>query len=211
MLGFPKFVPSKRLFGSLHGSQPSGSLSKASVSRWAYRLPSSTATDVDIQPHRSMTRITELWPANSHNECRNPPERGKPGNSLVRSRCFAQPPGALRGKRKAKPHVTPEQFEQLLELIQEPYASMAFVAVWTGLRASELIGLKCEDVGADSLTINERSFLASLPKPCCALSIVDAVSKTVRGRSLYLKSSSYQKDSRIRGVPLPSIILNPLP
>jgi len=65
-------------------------------------------------------------------------------------------PAERRGKRKTKPHVTPEQFEQLLELISEPYASMAFVAVWTGLRVSELIGLKWEDVGADSLTIDER-------------------------------------------------------
>ena len=65
-------------------------------------------------------------------------------------------PAERRGKRKTKPHVTPEQFEQLLELISEPYASMVFVAVWTGLRVSELIGLKWEDVGADSLTIDER-------------------------------------------------------
>ncbi|MGA7549539.1 MAG: tyrosine-type recombinase/integrase [Candidatus Sulfotelmatobacter sp.] len=65
-------------------------------------------------------------------------------------------PAERRGKRKTKPHVTPEQFEQLLELIPEPYASMVFVAVWTGLRVSELIGLKWEDVGADSLTIDER-------------------------------------------------------
>ncbi len=61
-----------------------------------------------------------------------------------------------RGKRKTKPHVTPEQFEQLLALIPEPYASMVYVAVWTGLRVSELIGLKWEDVGTDSLTIDER-------------------------------------------------------
>ena len=65
-------------------------------------------------------------------------------------------PAERRGKRKTKPHVTPEQFEQLIELIPEPYASMVFVAVWTGLRVSELIGLKWEDVGADSLTIDER-------------------------------------------------------
>jgi len=65
-------------------------------------------------------------------------------------------PPERRGKRKTKPHVTPEQFEQLVELIPEPYASMVFVAVWTGLRVSELIGLKWEDVGADSLTIDER-------------------------------------------------------
>ena len=51
-------------------------------------------------------------------------------------------PAERRGKRKTKPHVTTEQFEQLLALIPEPYASMVFVAAWTGLRASELIGLK---------------------------------------------------------------------
>jgi integrase len=65
-------------------------------------------------------------------------------------------PGEKRGKRKTKPHVTPEQFEELLKLIPEPYASMVFVAVWTGLRVSELIGLRWDDVGVDSLNIDER-------------------------------------------------------
>ncbi len=65
-------------------------------------------------------------------------------------------PADKRGKRKTKPHVTPEQFEELLKLIPEPYASMVFVAVWTGLRVSELIGLRWDDVGADSLNIDER-------------------------------------------------------
>jgi integrase len=65
-------------------------------------------------------------------------------------------PAEKRGKRKTKPHVTPEQFEELLKLIPEPYASMVFVVVWTGLRVSELIGLRWDDVGADSLKIDER-------------------------------------------------------
>jgi len=65
-------------------------------------------------------------------------------------------PADKRGKRKTKPHVTPEQFKQLVELIPEPYATMVFVAVWTGLRVSELIGLRWEDVGTDSLIIDER-------------------------------------------------------
>lgn len=47
-------------------------------------------------------------------------------------------PADKRGKRKTKPHVTPEQFKQFAELIPEPYATMVFVAVWTGLRVSEL-------------------------------------------------------------------------
>jgi integrase len=65
-------------------------------------------------------------------------------------------PADKRGKRKTKPHVTPEQFEELLKLIPEPYASMVFVAVWTGLRVSELIGLRWDDVGPDSLNVDER-------------------------------------------------------
>ena len=45
-----------------------------------------------------------------------------------------------KGKGKSKPYVTPQQFHALLELIPEPYATMVFVAIYTGLRASELIG-----------------------------------------------------------------------
>jgi hemolysin III len=51
-------------------------------------------------------------------------------------------PVEKRGKRKTKPHVTPEQFEQLVNEVPEPYASMVYVAVWTGLRISESIGLR---------------------------------------------------------------------
>ena len=65
-------------------------------------------------------------------------------------------PRDKRGKPKIKPHVTPEQFEHLIELIPEPYATMVFVAVWTGVRVSELIALRWGDVGTDSLTIDER-------------------------------------------------------
>ena len=58
--------------------------------------------------------------------------------------------------RKAKPYITPEQFDNLVDLISEPYATMVYVCVLSGLRVSELIGLKWEDVHADSLTIDER-------------------------------------------------------
>jgi integrase len=61
-----------------------------------------------------------------------------------------------RGRRRNKPYVTPEQFEALVSRIAEPYASMVFVAIYTGLRASELIGLKWNDVHQDSITIDER-------------------------------------------------------
>ena len=65
-------------------------------------------------------------------------------------------PTSKRGKRKAKPHITPEQFEQLVNEIPEPYSTMVYVAVYSGLRVSELIGLRWEDVHADSITVDER-------------------------------------------------------
>ena len=58
--------------------------------------------------------------------------------------------------RKVKPYITPEQFDNLVALIAEPYATMVYVCVLSGLRVSELIGLKWDDVHADSLTIDER-------------------------------------------------------
>jgi integrase len=60
-----------------------------------------------------------------------------------------------RGKR-TKPFITPEQFNLLVNAIPEPYATMVFVAVWTGLRVSELIGLRWRNVHADSITVDER-------------------------------------------------------
>jgi integrase len=58
--------------------------------------------------------------------------------------------------RKVKPYITPMQFQGLIQLIQEPYATMVYVAVYTGLRVSELIGLKWGDVQGGSITIDER-------------------------------------------------------
>jgi integrase len=66
-----------------------------------------------------------------------------------------QLPPSRRGKR-IKPYVTPAQFVSLMELIPEPYASMVFVAIYTGLRVSEVIGLKWRNVHADSITVDER-------------------------------------------------------
>jgi integrase len=64
-------------------------------------------------------------------------------------------PPDKRGK-KAKFVVTPEQFEKLISQIVEPYATMVYVAVWTGLRVSELCGLKWRCIGTDSISIEER-------------------------------------------------------
>ena len=65
-------------------------------------------------------------------------------------------PRAKHGRVMQKPVISYEQCEQLLALIPEPYATMIYVAIWSGLRVSELIGLRWEDVHTDSLTIDER-------------------------------------------------------
>ena len=65
-------------------------------------------------------------------------------------------PPDKRGKKRNKPYLTPRQFEELVELIPEPYASMVYVAIYTGLRVSELAGLRWNDIGTDSITIDER-------------------------------------------------------
>jgi integrase len=64
-------------------------------------------------------------------------------------------PRPLKGKR-IKPTITPREFGLLVESMAEPYATMVFVCVLSGLRVSELIGLKWEDVHEDALTIDER-------------------------------------------------------
>ena len=61
-----------------------------------------------------------------------------------------------RKGRPSKPYLPPERFIALVELISEPYATMVFVAVHTGLRVSELIGLRWRNVHEDSITIEER-------------------------------------------------------
>ncbi|MGB9073585.1 MAG: tyrosine-type recombinase/integrase [Terriglobales bacterium] len=65
-------------------------------------------------------------------------------------------PAERRGKKRNKPYLTPPQFEQLLDLIAEPYATMVYVAIFTGLRVSELAGLRWEDIHEESITIDER-------------------------------------------------------
>ena len=66
-----------------------------------------------------------------------------------------QLPPDKRGRR-SKPFISPLQFDALVATVPEPYASMLYVAVWTGLRVSELIGLKWRCVHTDSLSIEER-------------------------------------------------------
>jgi integrase len=65
-------------------------------------------------------------------------------------------PAERRGKNKSKPYLTPEQFDELVGRIPEPYATMVFVAIYTGLRVSELVGLRWNDIHESSITIDER-------------------------------------------------------
>jgi integrase len=66
------------------------------------------------------------------------------------------PRNKVVNRRKKKPHLTPEEFEHLVELVDEPYSTMIVVAVFSGLRVSELVGLKWEDVHDEALTVDER-------------------------------------------------------
>ena len=60
------------------------------------------------------------------------------------------------GRRRSKPYLTPAQFEALVALFPEPYATMVYVAIFTGLRVSELAGLRWNDLGENTITIDER-------------------------------------------------------
>lgn len=65
-------------------------------------------------------------------------------------------PRDRRGRRHNKHYLTPEQFAVLVETIPEPYATMVYVAIFTGLRVSELAALRWEDIHESSITIDER-------------------------------------------------------
>jgi integrase len=61
-----------------------------------------------------------------------------------------------RSIMKSKPFLRVEQFWVLMGLMREPYATMVYVAVFTGLRVSELIGLRWHNIHRDSITIESR-------------------------------------------------------
>jgi integrase len=97
-------------------------------------------------------------------------------------------PPDKRGRR-SKPHISPQQFNNLVELVPEPYASMLFVSVWTGLRVSELIGLKWRCIHADSISVEERYCRGDWAAPKTAASAATiGVSPEVIARITRLKS-----------------------
>jgi len=65
-------------------------------------------------------------------------------------------PAERTGRRKTKPFVSPQQFGLLIALIPEPYATMVYVAIYTGLRVSELAGLRWNDIHSDAITVDQR-------------------------------------------------------
>lgn len=65
-------------------------------------------------------------------------------------------PAERRGRKRNKPYLSPDQFNRLLEAIPEPYATMVYVGIYTGLRVSELAGLRWDDIHEDAITVDER-------------------------------------------------------
>ncbi len=61
-----------------------------------------------------------------------------------------------RRRIQPKPFLRIHEFHALLEALEEPYATMVYVAGFTGLRVSELAALKWRNLGADSITVEER-------------------------------------------------------
>ena len=91
--------------------------------------------------------------------------------------------------RQPKPTITPEDFNKLVELVAEPYATMLYVAVWTGLRVSELIGLRWRCIHSDSITIAGRYCRGdwSVPKTDASAATI-GVEPHVLARILRLKT-----------------------
>jgi len=91
--------------------------------------------------------------------------------------------------RRPKPPITPAEFSNLIEFMPEPYASMVFVAVWTGLRVSELIALKWRCIHADSISVEERYCRGdwSVPKTAASAATI-GVSPEVIARIERLKT-----------------------
>jgi integrase len=71
---------------------------------------------------------------------------------------------------RAKPFLRVDQFHALVEAMSEPYATMVYVAAFTAMRVSELIGLKWGNVHADSINIEQRFCRGDWDEPKSAAS-----------------------------------------
>ena len=83
-------------------------------------------------------------------------------------RLVRNPTEKVRLKRRFKgdkPYLKIDQFYNLLEAIAEPYATMVYVAVFTGLRVSELAALRWKKVHVSSVTIEERYSRGDFDQP----------------------------------------------
>ncbi len=82
------------------------------------------------------------------------------GTAVLYGRLHSNPAERIRLKRRRltrpKPFLRVEQFEALLAITPEPYATMIYVAVFSGLRVSELAGLRWRNIGFSSITIEQR-------------------------------------------------------
>jgi len=65
-------------------------------------------------------------------------------------------PPERRGRKKSKPFLYPGQFDELVSSMPEPYATICYTAAHTGLRVSELAGLRWNDIHENSITVDER-------------------------------------------------------
>ena len=75
----------------------------------------------------------------------------------------------------------------LVELIEEPYATMVYVAVYTGLRVSEVIGLRWSDIHEQSITIDERYCRGdwAAPKSDASNTTIRSAGKSSSGFNVY--------------------------
>jgi integrase len=95
--------------------------------------------------------------------------------------------------RRSKPYIPPRIFGVLVQLIAEPYATMVYVAVYTGLRISELIGLRWKNVHEDSIRIEERYCRGDWGAPKShASNATIAINKAVWERLQRLKNLTVQ-------------------
>ena len=91
--------------------------------------------------------------------------------------------------QRSKPYITEQQFALLIDLVHEPYASMIYVAAYTGLRVSELVGLRWRNVLYDQIYIEERYCRGDwgAPKSAASNTVLD-VNRAVIERIQRLKT-----------------------